>query len=47
MGREKYVIEPLGITTPEFSIRCDNDNENYIVAFLKDVLELPLREQHV
>lgn len=47
MGREKYVIEPLRITTPSFSIRCDNVNENYIVAFLKDVLDLPYREQNV
>lgn len=47
MGCEKYVIEPLGITTPSFSIRCDNENENYIVAFLKDVLNLPYREQNV
>lgn len=47
MGREKYCIESLKITTPNFSIRCDNDNENYIVAFLKDVLDLPYREQNV
>lgn len=47
MGREKHCIEPLRITTPDFSIRCDNDNENYIVAFLKDVLDLPHREQTI
>lgn len=47
MGREKYCIDSLRITTPNFSIRCDNDNENYIVAFLKDVLDLPYREQNI
>lgn len=47
MGREKHCVESLRITTPDFSIRCDNDNENYIVAFLKDVLNLPYREQNV
>lgn len=46
-GREKYYVDSLKITTPNFSIRCDNDNENYIVAFLKDVLELPYREQNI
>lgn len=47
MGHEKHYIDSLRITTPDFSIRCDNDNENYIVAFLKDVLDLPYREQNV
>lgn len=46
MGREKYCVESLRITIPDFSIRCDNDNESYIVAFLKDVLDLPYREQN-
>lgn len=47
MGREKYDVESLKIITPDFSIRCDNDNEGYIVAFLKDVSDLPYREQNV
>lgn len=47
MGHEKHSVDSLRITTPDFSIRCDNDNENYIVAFLKDVLDLPHREQIV
>lgn len=47
MNREKHCIESLSITTPDFSIRCDNDNENYLVAFLKDVLTLPYREQNI
>lgn len=44
---KKHCVDSLRITTPDFSIRCDNDNENYIVAFLKDVLDLPHREQIV
>lgn len=38
-------IEPLRIKTPSFSLRCDNDNANYIVAFLKDILDLPYEDQ--
>lgn len=47
IGCEKHCIDSLRITTPNFSIRCDNDNENYIVAFLKDVLDLPYRDQSI
>lgn len=36
---------PLYIRTQTFSLRCDNDNVDYIIAFLKDILDLPYEDQ--
>lgn len=44
-GYNGISIEPLSISTSDFHIRCDNDQEKCIITFLKDVWELPLSEQ--
>lgn len=41
-----YTIEPLRITTPKFLLRCDNDNSDYVIVFLKDLRDdLPYEDQ--
>lgn len=32
-GRQGCKIEPLRISSPDFSLRCDNDNLDYVVVF--------------
>lgn len=44
-NRKNYKIESLRITTPSFMLRCDNDNDSYVVAFLKDIKDLPYKDQ--
>lgn len=46
-GMHDSIIEPLRISTPSFSLRCDNDNEGYIIAFLKDIQDLPYSDQYI
>lgn len=46
-NNQDCVIGPLNITTSSFSLRCDNDNDNYIVAFLKDINDIPYNERFV
>lgn len=46
-NNQDCVIGPLNITTSSFSLRCDNDNDNYIIAFLKDIKDIPYNEQYV
>lgn len=38
-------IEALRISTRFFSLRCDNDNLEYVSVFLKDLMSLPYEEQ--
>ena len=40
-------IEPLRISTRFFSLRCDNDNLDYVSVFLKDLMSLPYEEQQL
>lgn len=48
---EKYylsdntTVHPLCISAPNFHLRCDNENDDYVVVFLKDLYELPESEQ--
>ncbi len=44
-GRQGYKSQELRISGPNFSLRCDNDNDEYIIAFLKDILDLPYTDQ--
>lgn len=44
-GVSNLNIKPLSISTSDFYIRCDNDLDSCIIAFLKDVWDLPLSEQ--
>ena len=30
---------------PNFTLRCDNDHNDYVVVFLRDIQDLPYREQ--
>lgn len=46
-GMHDCVVEELRISTPNFSLRCDNDNEGYVIAFLKDILDLPYQDQYI
>lgn len=45
-GRQGCKIEPLRISSPDFSLRCDNDNLDYVVVFLRDIQDLPYKEQY-
>lgn len=38
-------IEELRIISPNFTLRCDNDHNDYVVVFLRDIQDLPYREQ--
>lgn len=40
-------IEALRISTRFFSLRCDNDNLEYVSVFLKDLMSLPYEEQQL
>ena len=46
-GMHDCVVEPLRISTPSFSLRCDNDNDGYIIAFLRDIQDLPYSDQYI
>ena len=38
-------IEELRIISPNFTLRCDNDHNDYVVVFLRDIQDFPYREQ--
>lgn len=38
-------IEELRIISPNFTLRCDNDHNDYVVVLLRDIQDLPYREQ--
>lgn len=46
-NKENNTVDILTISTPSFTLRCDNDHDDYIVVFLKDLMDLPYEEQFI
>lgn len=46
-GMHNCLVEPLRISTPSFSLRCDNDNDGYVIVFLKDIQDIPYSDQYI